>query len=146
MKSRHRAREIALQTLYAMDFNNELGTVPVPEVFPALTEEEQSALEQEVVIFAKYIVCGTIEHLPEIDAMIARFSTNRPIERIDVVDRNILRLSIFSLLYAKDIHPHIVIDEAVKLSQDFSSEVNYKFINGILDSMQKDLQRGGDVQ
>jgi len=132
--------------LYAMDFNNELGTVPVPEVFPALTEEEQSALEQEVVIFAKYIVCGTIEHLPEIDAMIARFSTNRPIERIDVVDRNILRLSVFSLLYSKDIHPHIVIDEAVKLSQDFSSEVNYKFINGILDSMQKSLQRGGDVQ
>jgi len=129
-----------------MDFNNELGTVPVPEVFPALTEEEQSALEQEVVIFAKYIVCGTIEHLPEIDAMIARFSTNRPIERIDVVDRNILRLSVFSLLYSKDIHPHIVIDEAVKLSQDFSSEVNYKFINGILDSMQKSLQRGGDVQ
>ncbi|MDY4609281.1 MAG: transcription antitermination factor NusB [Sphaerochaetaceae bacterium] len=146
MRSRHRAREIALQTLYAMDFNNELGTVPVPEVFPALTEEEQSALEQEVVIFAKYIVCGTIEHLPEIDAMIARFSTNRPIERIDVVDRNILRLSVFSLLYSKDIHPHIVIDEAVKLSQDFSSEVNYKFINGILDSMQKSLQRGGDVQ
>ncbi len=132
--------------MYAMDFNNELGTVPVPEVFPALTEEEQSALEQEVVIFAKYIVCGTIEHLPEIDAMIARFSTNRPIERIDVVDRNILRLSVFSLLYSKDIHPHIVIDEAVKLSQDFSSEVNYKFINGILDSMQKSLQRGGDVQ
>ncbi len=146
MKSRHRAREIALQTLYAMDFNNELGTAPVPEVFPALTEEEQSSLEQEVVIFAKYIVCGTVEHLPEIDAMISRFSTNRPIERIDVVDRNILRLSVFSLLYAKDIHPHIVIDEAVKLSQDFSSEVNYKFINGILDSMQKALQQGGNVK
>ncbi len=146
MKSRHRAREIALQTLYAMDFNNELGTAPVPEVFPALTEEEQSSLEQEVVIFAKYIVCGTVEHLPEIDAMISRFSTNRPIERIDVVDRNILRLSVFSLLYAKDIHPHIVIDEAVKLSQDFSSEVNYKFINGILDSTQKALQQGGNVK
>jgi N utilization substance protein B len=146
MKSRHRAREIALQTLYAMDFNNELGTAPVPEVFPALTEEEQSSLEQEVVIFAKYVVCGTVEHLPEIDAMISRFSTNRPIERIDVVDRNILRLSVFSLLYAKDIHPHIVIDEAVKLSQDFSSEVNYKFINGILDSMQKALQQGGNVK
>lgn len=140
MKSRHRAREIALQTLYAMDFNNELGTVPVPEVFPALTEDEQSALEDEVVLFAKYLVCGTIEHLPEIDAMIGKFSTNRPIDRIDVVDRNILRMSIFTLLYAKDIHPHIIIDEAVKLSQDFSSEVNYKFINGMLDSMRKYLQ------
>ncbi|MFA6688724.1 MAG: transcription antitermination factor NusB [Sphaerochaetaceae bacterium] len=140
MKSRHRAREIALQTLYAMDFNNELGAASVPESFPALTDEEQAALEQEVVIFAKYLVCGTLEHLQEIDEMIAKFSTNRPLDRIDIVDRNILRMSVFSLLYAKDIHPHIVIDEAVKLSQDFSSEVNYKFINGILDSMQRFLQ------
>lgn len=141
MKSRHRAREIALQTLYAMDFNNELSSAAqVPEQFPALTEEEQSALEEEVVLFAKYLVYGTIEHLDEIDAMISKFSTNRPIEKIDVVDRNILRMSVFTLLFAKDIHPYIVIDEAVKLSQDFSSEVNYKFINGILDSMQKYLQ------
>jgi N utilization substance protein B len=72
--------------------------------------------------------------------LIGEYSTNRPLDRIDIVDRNILRFSIFTLLYAKDIHSHVIIDEAVKLSQEFSSDVNYKFINGILDSMQKKLR------
>ncbi len=144
MKSRHRARELALQTLYALDFNNELATAVVPEVIPGLTEAEQGELEPEVVLFAKYLVTGTMQNLAEIDEMISKFSTNRPIERIDVVDRNILRMSVYTLLYAKDIHPHIVIDEAVKLSQDFSSDVNYKYINGLLDSMQRKLQEGGE--
>ena len=69
---------------------------------------------------------------------ISDFSYNRPLERIDIVDRNILRLSIYSLLQ-NEVHPHVIIDEAVKLSQDFSTEVNYKFINGILDTFQKKL-------
>ena len=81
---------------------------------------------------------GTIENLEQVDELISQFSLNRPLERIDIVDRNVLRISVYSLLYG-DIHPHIIIDEAVKLSQDFSTDVNYKFINGILDTMQKQL-------
>jgi N utilization substance protein B len=81
---------------------------------------------------------GTLESLDEVDAYISEFSFNRPIDRISIVDRNILRLSIYSMLKS-DVHPHIIIDEAVKLSQDFSTQVNYKFINGILDSFQKKL-------
>jgi N utilization substance protein B len=138
VKSRHKARELALQTLYALDFNNQLRS-GIPQDFIGLSESEIAVLEPEVVVFARYLIVGTLEHIDELDEMISRFSTNRPIERIDIVDRNILRFSIFCLLYAKDIHSHVVIDEAVKLSQEFSSEVNYKFINGILDSMQKQL-------
>jgi N utilization substance protein B len=138
VKSRHKGRELALQTLYALDFNGELKQ-GVPENFPGLSETEIENLEPEVVLFARYLVTGTLEHLDEIDALISQFSTNRSIDRIDAVDRTILRFSVFSLLYAKDIHCHVVIDEAVKLSQEFSSEVNYRFINGILDSMQKKL-------
>ncbi len=138
MKTRHKARELALQTLYAMDFNHELGLGTVPSLFSGTTDEEYTALEDEVKLYGMYLVRGTLENLEEINDLISKFSLNRPLERIDIVDRNILRMSVFCLLYG-DIHPHIIIDEAVKLSQDFSTEVNYKFINGILDTMQKQL-------
>lgn len=129
---------MALQTLYAMDFNKQLDLQYIEPTFSATTVEEYDQFEDEVKIYGMYLVRGTLEKLAEIDALISRFSLNRPIEKIDYVDRNILRLSVFCFKY-EDIHPHIVIDEAVKLSQDFSTDVNYKFINGILDAMQKQL-------
>jgi N utilization substance protein B len=138
MRSRHKARELALQTLYAMDFNGQLDLAAVEPTFSATTAEEFEKFEEDVKLYGMYLVKGTLENLEEIDALIGRFSLNRPLEKIDYVDRNILRMSVFCLQH-EDIHPHIVIDEAVKLSQDFSTEVNYKFINGILDAMQKQL-------
>lgn len=129
---------MAVQTLYALDFNKELDGTHIPDIFSGTTEAEFAELEDEVKLYGMYLVKGTLENLDQINELISRFSLNRPLERIDLVDRNILRMSVFCLLYG-DIHPHIVIDEAVKLSQDFSTEVNYKFINGILDTMQKQL-------
>ena len=138
MKNRHKGRELALQTLYAMDFNHQLETQFIEPTFSDTTVDEYNELENDVKIYGMYLVRGTLENLGEIDELISRFSLNRPLEKIDYVDRNILRISVFCFKY-EDIHPHIVIDEAVKLSQDFSTEVNYKFINGILDAMQKQL-------
>ena len=136
MKSRHLARAIAVQTLYSLDFNGRILelTVPYSEPFAGYTKAEQDALEIDVVLYATYLINGVLEHLPEVDEMISRFSSKRSIENINLVDRNILRLSIYTLLYCKDIHPNIVIDEAVKLSQEYSTEVNYRFINGLLDT------------
>ena len=136
MKSRHLARAIAVQTLYSLDFNGKIHeyTVPYSEPFAGYTKAEQDALEVDVVLYATFLINGVLEHLPEVDEMISRFSSKRSIENINLVDRNILRLSIYTLLYCKDIHPNIVIDEAVKLSQEYSTEVNYRFINGLLDT------------
>ncbi|MFA5571356.1 MAG: transcription antitermination factor NusB [Sphaerochaetaceae bacterium] len=139
MKGRHLARELALSSLYALDFNGELSEGIHSSDFPALTEQEHEQIDQSTLLYARYLVAGTLEHLQQIDELISRFSINRPLENIDIIDRNILRLSIFTLLYADDIHDHVVITEAVKLSQEYSREVNYKFINGILDSMRKEL-------
>ena len=136
MKSRHLARAIAVQTLYSLDFNGRIHecTLPYSEPFAGYTEAEQNALETDVVLYASYLINGVLEHIAEVDEMISRFSSKRSIENINLVDRNILRLSIYTLLYCKDIHPNIVIDEAVKLSQEYSTEVNYRFINGLLDT------------
>ena len=136
MKSRHLARAIAVQTLYSLDFNGKIHdcALPYSEPFAGYTKSEQEALEVDVVLYATYLINGVLEHIPEVDEMISRFSSKRSIENINLVDRNILRLSIYTLLYCKDIHPNIVIDEAVKLSQEYSTEVNYRFINGLLDT------------
>lgn len=139
MKSRHLGRELALSTLYALDFNGELKSGIGPVDFPTLSDEERDQLDPETILFARYLIAGTLDHLEEIDGWITRFSINRPLDKIDIIDRNILRMSVFSLLYVKDIHTNVVITEAVRLSQEYSREVNYKFINGMLDSMRKEI-------
>ena len=141
MKSRHLARAIALQTLYSLDFNGRIHDCPLPysELFAGYTEQEQKNLETDVVLYATFLIDGVLSHLNEIDEMINRFSSKRSIENINIVDRNILRISFYTLLYGKEIHPSIVIDEAVKLSQEYSTEVNYRFINGLLDTAVRHL-------
>ena len=134
---RHRAREIAVSTLYSLDFRSELPPTGSFDVFQGMTSDEIEFLDEEVKLFAAYLINGTIEHIEEIDSLISKYSTNRPIEKIDFVDRNILRVGFFQLIYDKETHPTIIIDEAVKLSQSLSNDVSFKFINGILDAYSK---------
>lgn len=141
MKSRHLARAIAVQTLYSLDFNGRLYTCSVPysDLFAGYTQQEQDKLEIDVSLYASFLINGVLSRLNEIDEVINRFSSKRSLENISLVDRNILRVSFYTLLYCTDIHPNIVIDEAVKLSQEYSTEVNYKFINGLLDTAVRHL-------
>ncbi len=140
-KARHHDRSIAVSTLYSLDFCNLLDA-PRTEIdpFQGMNEEEISALDEEDRIFIRFLVFGTLENRAEIDALISKYSLNRPIEKIDAVDRNILRVAFYQLAFSKDVHPAIVIDEAVKLSQELSNDVSFKFINGILDAARKDLE------
>ena len=137
---RHRARELATDTLYSLDFNSNLPPVGDWELFQGLSDEEISELTEETRIYAQFLINGTLDHLEEIDDLIYGYSHKRSIDKIDTVDRNILRISFFQLLYDKETHPTIVIDEAVKLSQELSNDVSFKFINGILDTYSKALK------
>ena len=137
---RHRARELATDTLYSLDFNSNLPPVGDWELFQGLSDEEISELTEETRIYAQFLINGTLDHLEEIDDLISSYSHKRSIDKIDTVDRNILRISFFQLLYDKETHPTIVIDEAVKLSQELSNDVSFKFINGILDTYSKALK------
>lgn len=136
-EGKHEARELAVETLYALDFNNELESYNDFQLLPGKSEEEMKEIPEETLFYTRYLVKGVLGHLPEIDALISKYSINRPIDKINLVDRNILRISVFCFLYSKDLHPSIVIDEAVKLSQSLSTNVTYKFINGILDTISK---------
>ena len=137
---RHRARELATDTLYSLDFNSNLPPVGDWELFQGLSDEEISELTEETRIYAQFLINGTLDHLEEIDDLISGYSHKRSIDKIDTVDRHILRISFFQLLYDKETHPTIVIDEAVKLSQELSNDVSFKFINGILDTYSKALK------
>ena len=136
---RHRDREIAVSTLYSLDFNGNL--VPGAEFDPyqGMNEEEVSSLGEDDKVFIRFLVYGTLENLEHLDKLISTYSINRPIEKINIVDRNILRISFFQIENLKDTHPTIIIDQAVKLSQSLSNDVSYRFINGILDTFVKDF-------
>ena len=141
-KSRHRDRSIAVSSLYSLDFKGLLDTPPDQiDPFQGMNEEEISALDDEDRIFIRFLVFGTLENRAAIDALISKYSLNRPIEKIDLVDRNILRVAFYQMEFSKDVHPAIVIDEAVKLSQELSNDVSFRFINGILDAARKDMER-----
>ena len=140
--ARHHDRSIAVSTLYSLDFKNALDTEPsLIDPFQGMNEEEVSSLEEEDRIFIRFLVYGTLQHRAEIDELISKYSINRPIEKIDLVDRNILRVAFYQMVFSKDVHPAIVIDEAVKLSQELSNDVSFRFINGILDAARKDIAK-----
>lgn len=141
-KARHHDRSIAVSTLYSLDFKNALDIEPsLIDPFQGMNEEEVSSLEEEDRIFIRFLVYGTLQHRAEIDELISKYSINRPIEKIDLVDRNILRVAFYQMVFSKDVHPAIVIDEAVKLSQELSNDVSFRFINGILDAARKDIAK-----
>ena len=137
---RHRDREIAVSTLYSLDFNNSMELTDDIDLFQGMSEEEVASLDEEDKAFVRFLVVGTLENLAEIDSLISRYSLNRPLDKIDIVDRNILRISFYQLAISRDVHPLVVIDEAVKLSQELSNDVSFRFINGILDAYRKDVE------
>ncbi|MBQ5470854.1 MAG: transcription antitermination factor NusB [Treponema sp.] len=108
------------------------------ELFDGLTPEKKN----EVFTFARLLVKGTMEHLDEIDEIIkAHLSAKWSIERINKVALAVLRMSIYSLLYQKDVHPSIVIDEAVEIVKEYGADDAHKFTNALLDTVAKDISK-----
>ena len=144
IKSRHKARSLALQELYSMGVQatvtpSVFSTVKSEdELFTFLREDERKELDPTLLAYATFIVNYVVENFEDINAKILAYSRGRSLDRIAPVDLAILRLSIATLLFDKDTHPSIVIDEAVKLSSSYSNEVNFRFINGVLDSFVKE--------
>lgn len=147
IQSRHSARSLALQELYSETLLENVDSSK-KDLFSFLTDEERAEYDESIIVYATYLVEIVKENKTDIDAKILTYSRGRSIDRISIVDLSILRLSIATLLFDKSTHPNIVIDEAVKLSREFSNEVSYRFINGVLDAFVKshintDNQDGG---
>lgn len=129
---RRRAREYALQVLFQLDVTNNKFTDEALKNFWKNIKEDDDVKE-----FANDIVIGTRENIDSIDKIIKKTAEHWAIDRIAVVDRNILRAATYELLYRPDIPPSVVMNEAIEISKKFSTEDSASFINGILDKIQK---------
>jgi N utilization substance protein B len=136
---RRRAREAALQMLYQTEIGRTSAHEAIVTYWPAHDSEDDvpDALRQ----FANTLVRGTMERLPEIDAMIAAHAQNWRIERMVVIDRIVLRLCVYELLAELDTPPRVVINEGIELARTYSGEEAVAFVNGVLDSVRKELKR-----
>lgn len=136
MRTRTKSRECALQLLYQLDIRQ---SDPQPLLKEFWAEEES---EEEVREFANQLFLGTVEHLPQLDALITRHADHWDLKRMAVIDRNVLRLGAFELLYLReDVPPKVCINEAIELAKRFGDAESGKFINGILDAIHKTAQR-----
>ena len=86
----------------------------------------------------KRLVLGVLEYFPQLDRLIEQYSENWRLDRINMIDRNILRIALFELLYCEEIPPKVTINEAIDLGKRFGSEDSGSFINGILDRVQNE--------
>ena len=127
MGRRRQSREIALQLLYALDITRANSR----EVLRAAWTE--TMLSPEIRDFTTTLVTGVIQRRDEIDAFIQECSTNWSLERIGMVERNILRFAIYELCFLPDIPPNVTINEAVEVAKKYGTEDAPAFINGILD-------------
>jgi len=130
-KYKREGRIICFQALYSYDFNDK----PASEIVKFDWLEEK--IEPETIEYAKFLVEGCFRNLAEIDDLIIKKLRNWEFNRISAVDKAILRFSLFSLLYEKDLDQKIIINEAVEIAKEFGNEDSYKFINGILDAIRK---------
>ena len=134
MRKRSLARECALQALYNMEIRSCSGDRAMAMVLEVNSEDDR-----EVVNFAYHLVRGIEANTDEINQTIARYVSNWPIDRIAIIERNILRIGIYELLYEKDIPAKVTINEAVELAKRFGEEEAYRFVNGVLDKIRMEL-------
>jgi N utilization substance protein B len=132
MRKRTKAREFALQVLYQTDITHDSYDVSLNNFWAAHSEEN---IEEEIKKFTDELVKGVTENLEVIDAKIAQYATNWQLKRMAVVDRNILRMGCFELIFREDIPFKVSINEAVELAKKYSSLEASKFVNGILDKI-----------
>jgi transcription antitermination factor NusB len=132
MRKRTKAREYALQALYLMDLTGDKPEEALENFWLSQAEKE---FDVEVKDFTNGLVRGVAQYLAVVDERISKYATNWHLKRMAVVDRNILRMAAYELLYCNDIPAKVSINEAVNLAKKFSGLEAGKFVNGVLDKI-----------
>lgn len=139
MASRRKARILAFQALYAWDASK--TTKQELLNFSWIGEKSSARDDEELKAFASLLICGTLENIDAIDEAINSHLKNWVLERLKKVDLAILRVSVYSLLFQKDIPAQITMDEAIEIAKEYGSDESYRFVNGILDSIWKESNK-----
>jgi transcription antitermination factor NusB len=129
MGKRRRSRELAIKVLFHLEFSRDDPAIAFDLIC------DNFGVPEDVKPFSKELVLGVCTHIKELDDVVAKASRNWRVERMARVDRSILRLALYELLYRDDIPPKVSINEAVDLGKKFSTEESGAFINGVLDKI-----------
>ena len=140
---RRRGRECAVQVLYQLDVTGfaMAAETALDLYFASDFEPERGRPTQDAVEFAHQLVTGTAAQLTALDAAITKAAQHWRVERMARVDRNILRLAAWELLFGADAPPRVVLNEAIELAKQFGTEESGAFVNGILDRIAQDVRR-----
>ena len=138
MASRHLSRSIAMQSLYEWDFSGK--KIDLEKTVEKNIKEFGPGLEDQSLVWQ--IITGIVKHSASIDKIIEKAAPEWPINQITIVDRNILRIGLFELLYSnkEEVPPKVAINEAIELAKSFGGESSGRFINGVLGTVYKQLQ------
>jgi N utilization substance protein B len=131
---RRAAREKALQSLYQTEFNN----VTTEDAIRHVLEDEET-VEMADINYIKGMVYGTLDHIPEIDSLLQEYLKGWKMDRLARVDRQILRLGAYEMVFCDDIPPKVAVNEAIELAKAFSAPETAKFVNGVLGQIVNDL-------
>jgi len=139
MSSRHLSRSIAMQSLYEWDFSGK--KTDLEKIIERNLKEFGPGLEEQS--FTWQLVTGVVEHLEEIDKIIEKAAPEWPLSQISIVDRNVLRIGLYELLYEDKtaVPPKVAINEAIELAKSFGGESSGKFINGVLGTVYKEIEK-----
>lgn len=133
MRKRTLSREYALKILYSVDISKE----PIEASLKDFWSKPEGLCEEDVRDFAEKLVEGTREHIKHIDQIVSQYADNWNINRMAVIDRNILRMAVFELLYLEEVPPNVSINEAIELAKKYGDIDSGKFVNGVLDKIKK---------
>ena len=135
MSRRRKAREVALQYLYQLDLHGDND--PAPHAVDFWAQHPLDAAARE---FADDLVRGAMATHAKIDDVITRFTEHWDLDRMAIVDRNILRLAVYELGWRMETPPKVVINEAIEIAKKFGTRESSRFINGVLDRVHRELR------
>lgn len=140
MASRHLSRSIVMQSLYEWDFGGKKKN-SLDDIVDRNLQEFGPGLEDKQ--FVKDLVKGVVSHLEKIDKVIEKAAPEWPLDQITIVDRNVLRLGLYELLYSnkEEVPPKVAINEAIELAKNFGGESSGKFINGVLGTIYNEIEK-----
>ncbi len=133
MGNRRKARELALNAL----FQGEMTATSAVENFPLLCENFE--INKKAIPYGRELVWGITDKWEEINAKIAESAVNWRVSRMSVLDRNIIRLAAYEMMFKEEVPPRVAIDEAIELAKRYCAEDSPGFINGILDAILKNI-------
>lgn len=145
MGKRRLSRELALQFLYQYDISNELNSFKLID-FKKLVEDflssQEIRIEPDVSEFMSIICRGVLENIVGIDEVISQYCKNWRIGRMANIDRNILRISVYEMVYLRNIPPPVTINEAIEVGRKYGNEETASFVNGVLDRVRIAKEKG----